>query len=95
MWARVTTIHMPPDRLEESIRMVDDRVIPPLEGMAGYAGGYWLADRASGKAFTVAFWETEDALRATDTAVSRLREMAASIDGTVESVEVFEVTNQA
>jgi hypothetical protein len=95
MWARITTLRMPLDRLEESIRMVDDRVIPPLKGMAGYAGGYWMADRDSGKAVTVALWETEGAVRATDVAVAKLREMAASIDATVESVEVFEVTNQA
>jgi hypothetical protein len=60
--------------------------------MDGFKGFLALGDRQSGKVVGVAFWESEEALRATDQAVSSVRSGAAeAADGTVASVEEYEV----
>ena len=55
--------------------------------------GLVLGSNQSGKLQGVAFWENEEALRATDQAVVPIREGAAeAAGGTVASVEEFEVS---
>ncbi|HEV2093834.1 MAG TPA: hypothetical protein VGR18_11780 [Rubrobacter sp.] len=60
--------------------------------MDGFKGFVALGDRQSGKVLGVAFWESEEALRATEEAVSRVRSGAAeATGGTVAGVEQYEV----
>jgi hypothetical protein len=60
--------------------------------MEGFKGFVALGDRQSGKVLGVAFWESEETLRATEEAVSSERRAAASAaEGTVASVEQYEV----
>jgi hypothetical protein len=60
--------------------------------MDGFKGFVTLADRQSGKVLGVAFWESEEALRATEDAVSDVRSGAAeAAGGTVAGVEQYEV----
>ena len=60
--------------------------------MEGFEGFVALGDRQSGKLLGVAFWESEEALRATEEAVSSVRSGAAGAsDGTVAGVEQYEV----
>jgi hypothetical protein len=61
--------------------------------MEGFKGFIALGSSQSGKLQGVAFWESEEALRATDEAVVRIREGAAEAGGgTVAGVEEFEVS---
>jgi heme-degrading monooxygenase HmoA len=92
MHARVTTLEVPPDRMDDATRHVQEQVLPRLSQMEGFKGFIALSSRQSGKLQGVAFWESEQALRATDEAVVSVREgAAASAGGTVASVEEFEV----
>ena len=60
--------------------------------MDGFKGFVALGDRQSGKVLGVAFWESEEALRATEEAVSSVRSGAAEASaGTVAGVEQYEV----
>ena len=93
MHARVTTLEVPPDRMDDATRHVQEQVFPRLSQMEGFKGFIALGSRQSGKLKGVAFWESEQALRATDEAVVPVREGAAeAIGGTVASVEEFEVS---
>jgi heme-degrading monooxygenase HmoA len=93
MHARVTTLEVPPDRMDDATRHVQERVLPRLSQMEGFKGFVALGSRQSGKLQGVAFWESEEALRATDEAVVPVREGAAeAAGGTVASVEEFEVS---
>lgn len=93
MHARVTTLEGPPERIDDGIRHVRERVLPQLKQMDGFKGFIALGDRQSGKLLGVALWESEEALRATEEAVSRVRSGAAeATGGTVASVEQYEVT---
>lgn len=93
MHARVTTLEGSPERFDEGTRHVRERVLPQLKQMDGFKGFIALGDRQSGKLLGVALWESEEALRATEEAVSRVRSGAAdATGGTVASVEQYEVT---
>ena len=92
MHARVTTLEVPPDRMDDATRHVQEQVLPRLSQMDGFKGFVVLGSRQSGKLQGVAFWESEEALNATDQAVVPIREgVAEATGGTVAGVEKFEV----
>ena len=92
MHARVTTLEVPPDRMDDATRHVREQVLPRLSQMEGFNGFVALASSQSGRVQGVAFWESEEALNATDQAVVPVREGAAeAAGGTVAGVEKFEV----
>jgi heme-degrading monooxygenase HmoA len=92
MHARVTTIQGAPDKVDDVTRQTQEQTLPQLRQMEGFEGFVALGDRQSGKMLGVSFWESEEALRATEGAVSSVRSKAAeTADGVVASVEEYEV----
>jgi heme-degrading monooxygenase HmoA len=92
MYARLTTIEGLPDRMDEATRHVQEHTLPQLQQMDGFKGFVALGDRNSGRLIGVAFWEDEEALRATEQEVSGVRSgVAQAAGGTVASVEQYEV----
>jgi heme-degrading monooxygenase HmoA len=92
MYVRVTTIEGSPDRMDDVTRHVQEQTLPQLQKMEGFEGFVALGDRQSGKVIGVAFWESEEALRATEGALSGVRSGAAeAAGGTLVSVEQYEV----
>jgi heme-degrading monooxygenase HmoA len=92
MYVRVTTIQGTPDKMDDAKGHLQEQTLPQLSQMEGFKGFVALGNRQSGKLQGVAFWESEEALRATDEAVSSVRSGAAeAADGTVVSVEEYEV----
>ena len=70
MYARVTTIQGAPGKMDDATGHIQEQTLPQLQKMEGFKGFVALGDRQSGKVLGVAFWESEEALRATDEAVS-------------------------
>jgi hypothetical protein len=92
MYARLTTIDGLPDRMDDATRHVQEQTLPQLQEMDGFKGFVALGDRQSGRLIGLAFWESEEALRATEGAVSGVRSGAAdAAGGTVADVEQYEV----
>ena len=92
MYARVTTIEGAPDKIDDATRHVQEQTLPQLRQMDGFKGFVALGDRRSGKLLGVSFWESEEALRATEQPVSSMRSEAAdAAGGTLASVEQYEV----
>ena len=92
MHVRLTTIEGSPDRMDEATRHVQEQSLPQLRQMDGFKGFVALGDRQSGRLVGVAFWEDEEALRATEGAVSGVRSgVAEAVGGSVASVEEYEV----
>ena len=92
MHARVTTIQGSPDKMDDATGHIQEQTLPQLQKMEGFQGFVSLGDRQSGKVIGVAFWESEEALRATEGAVSNVRSGAAEASGgVVASVEEYEV----
>ena len=93
MYARLSTIEGTPDKTDEATRYLQEQAVPQLRKMDGFKGFVALSVRNSGKMIGLAFWEDEDALRATAQEVSGVRSGEAdAIGGTVVSVEEFEVS---
>src|SRR5215203_3072619 len=92
MYARVSTLEGPPDKMDDGTRHVREQTLPQLQQMDGFEGFVTLVDRQSGKQLAVALWESEEALRATEEAVSSVRSgVAEAVGGTVAGVERYEV----
>ena len=92
MHARVTTIEGSPDKMDDATSHIQEQTLPQLQEMEGFKGFVALGDRQSGKVLGVAFWEGEEALRATEEALSSVRSGAAeAAGGTLTSAERYEV----
>ena len=92
MHARVTTLDMEPARVDQVRDRLETEDVPEFQQLDGFKGMTLLTDRQSGKTVALTFWETEDALRASEEAVKGARQRAAEGGGGGEpQVERFEV----
>src|SRR4028119_1531169 len=71
MYARVTTIEGSPGKMDDAKGHVQEQTLPQLQKMEGFKGFVALGDRQSGKVIGVAFWESEEGLRAAGGGVLR------------------------
>ena len=96
MFARVTTIQGPPERIDEAARGLEERAVPFVRQLSGFKGAYWLADRQTGKVLSVAIWESEEVMRANETVVEqRRRETTQALGATIEDTAEYEVIAHA
>jgi hypothetical protein len=80
---------------EDGRRFIEQTVIPTLKGQRGFAGGYWLYDRAKNRLEGVTLWETEEDVRASDEAARQIRDTAMTqIGSKFDAVETYEVIAQ-
>ena len=92
MYARVSTLEGPPELMDASLRQAREVVLPQGRLMEGFKGMIALGDDHSGRTLGITFWETEEAMRASEEAANRLREESADASGdTIVSVERYEV----
>ena len=93
MHARVTQISGSPEAADAGIANFRDETLPALREIDGNKGGLLLIDRMSGKGIAVTFWESEEAMRASEERVNPLRAEAAETLGATgaPSVDRFEV----
>jgi heme-degrading monooxygenase HmoA len=92
MFARVTLTQGPPDRVDDGIRDLRERILPAAKQMEGYQGILVLVDRSTGQAMGITLWETEEARRASEEAADRLRGESAEATGDqILDVQRYEV----
>ena len=92
MFARVSTYEGPPDRMQEGISHVRERILPAVRNIAGFSGVLFLTDHETGKALSITLWESEQAMRDSEEEASRLRSESAEAGGeTIAGVERYEV----
>lgn len=95
MFARLTTIQGVPDKIGDAARVAENDVIPGIRTLEGFKGGYWCADRKSGKLLGLTLFETEQEMRASEAVESQLRRTSTEKLGfEVENVERYEVIAQ-
>ena len=96
MFARVTSMQGPPDRIDEAARQIQEQAVPFARQLSGFKGAYWLADRRTGKGLSVTLWESEEAMRASAVEIEpRRKATAQAVGATIQSVEAYEVIAQA
>src|SRR4028119_1828614 len=81
MYARVSTIQGAPGKVDDVARQTQEQTLPQLQKIEGFKGFVALGDRQSGKLLGVSFWESEEALRASDETASSARSAAAGAAG--------------
>jgi heme-degrading monooxygenase HmoA len=92
VYARVSMFESSPDQIDEFLRQAREQVLPQAKQDEGFKGMVALTDRQSGKSLGISFWESEEAMRASEEGANRLREESAEAGrGTVTGVERYEV----
>ena len=92
MFARLTIVQAPTERVDETVSVMKEEVIPRVTEIPGLKGGYWFVDRATGRGGSLTFFESPEALRASEEAAAKLRAQATGqVGASVVSVEQFEV----
>jgi heme-degrading monooxygenase HmoA len=92
MHARAGRVSFSPDKADEVINSVRDSVLPRIQQSEGFKGFTLLVDRSRGEGIGISFWESEDAMRATDDLGDQARQSAAEAgSGSDQGAERFEV----
>ena len=79
MYARSTSFHGDPHRIDDAVRYVRDRAMPALMGMDGFVGISMLADRASGRSIITSSFEDLTALRRSGSEMRGIRARIADV----------------
>ena len=77
MYARMTTIHSPRERMDAGLDKVKEDIVPSMRQMPGFKGIIGLVDRNSNTGITLSLWEDEQTMRQGEEEGTRLREEAA------------------
>ena len=91
MYARTTTIHADPQRIDEGVRYVRDEVMPAVQSMPGCMGLSMLCDRDSGRCIVTTSWDSEESMSASREAVRAMREQATNVMGGRFDVDEWEI----
>ena len=60
MFARLTIVQVKSDKLDETIKVCEENVIPAAKSQKGFRGAYLLTDRKTGKGVFISLWDSED-----------------------------------
>ena len=95
MHARMTRIQASGDRLDDLGRQFEQETLPQIQGLGGFQGHVLLGDRVNGTAIAITYWDSADAMKASEQAVEQPRQQAADAAGArsapiVERYEVFQ-----
>jgi heme-degrading monooxygenase HmoA len=93
MHARMGRITFSPDRADDVTGYVRANVVPRYDDADGFKGFTLLLDRTAGQGVGISFWESEDAMRASDALGDEARQGAAEAgEGSDQGRDYFEVT---
>src|SRR5512139_619144 len=66
MYARVLRSHLKTDKIAEAARMFREIVIPLCREQRGFKHGYYMSDAKTGESVALTFWESKEAMLATE-----------------------------
>jgi heme-degrading monooxygenase HmoA len=82
MFARVTTFPgLAPERIKATLAEFEAQHLPELENQPGYLGVWAGVDFTGGRAIAITYWESHEALRATDETAHKARAAAVTAAG--------------
>ncbi len=93
MHARMTTIQMDPDRIDQAVSQLEEQDLPGWKELDGFRGFTLFADRSSGKVFGISYWDSKEHMDSAEEVVKDARRRAAEAGGASDEpqVERFEV----
>ena len=60
MYARMLTIELLPEELEEAVQLYREVVVPAAQAQEGFRGVLLMTDRATGKVRSILLWDSPD-----------------------------------
>lgn len=91
MYARVTTLRVSPEHVQEGI-VHYQAGIASFREIAGNQGAFLLVDRSAGKGIGVTLWESEESMRASRQGADELQQQPAQKSRSeTASVDEYEV----
>lgn len=93
MFARVGSWQGSAEDLERWIERAREHVKPSIRQDPGLKAAYWLVDRAAGKGLIVTFWESEEAMRASEEARRRRQVATTAATGARVTTERYELVD--
>jgi len=91
MYARSTTIQGDPQRMDEGIAYIRDKVMPAVAQMDGCVGLSMLCDRMSGRCIVTTSWADAEAMHRSAEGVMSMRQRAAETMGGTAEVQEWEI----
>lgn len=93
MFARILELTIAPDRVDEALKALRERLGPKVAAQPGFVHGYWLGDRASGRSLSVTLWASEAEERASRAnlqgLLDQMGDLLASRDVRQENLELL------
>ena len=89
MLARVVTIQVKPQKMDECISIFREVNAPSIAERPGFDHGHWWVDRTSGQATSVTFWENVEDEEASRANIPRL---VSGMSDVLASDEVYQET---
>jgi heme-degrading monooxygenase HmoA len=96
MYARLVTVQIQQGKVDEANKIYQDSVMPAAQQQNGFKGGYLLSDPNTGKNVSIALWETEDDMKASEKSGYLQEQIAkfAAVLAAPPTTEHFEVAVQ-
>ena len=88
MYARASSMSADPGKIDEAARMLSRTCMVSWNRWMKFRGVAALAQRDSGKSLVVTFWDSEDALTASEERASQMRSKAADETGATSTPQV-------
>jgi hypothetical protein len=96
MRARISTIEGDAAKIGDAVKIINEKIIPTLNGQQGFTAVNFMTDRSAGKLVAVAFYADEAALEGSVEAVAPMRnEVADAMGGKVVGVDSYELVAQS
>lgn len=93
MYARVNRFQDTPENLDASEQYSEQNILPTLDQLPGFLGVLSMVDRATGQSLAITFWESEEAMHASEAEADRVRsEIKDHTGAEIRAVERYEVT---
>jgi quinol monooxygenase YgiN len=91
MYARSTSFHGDPHRIDDALHYVRDKAMPALLGMDGFVGISMLADRGSGRCIITSSFEDLAALHRSASEMRGIRARIADILRSPQSLQEWQI----
>jgi heme-degrading monooxygenase HmoA len=89
MHARMGRVSFSADKADAMIEHVRSTIVPNYEGADGFKGFTLLLDRSGGEGIGISFWESEEAMQASDSLGDQARSGAADAGGGSDQGRTF------
>jgi heme-degrading monooxygenase HmoA len=91
MFARSSTFHGRPEKIDAGIKFVKAEVVPTLDTIDGCRGVSMLVDRKTGQCIVTSSWDNEASMLASDAPARPLRDRGREILGGSMQIDEWEI----